>query len=141
MIGEGNHSLIQNYPAPPPELTDEGAKEWRAIVSAMQPGYFARSHYPLLVQLCRHIEAANKIAGFIEMAKAVELGKLLALQHRESASIIKLCRQMRLSHQAVVHKLNTNNLIPRKDSALPAPWEIEADDADLGDDEEDDELG
>src|SRR5689334_20876669 len=132
MMGErGDRSLLHQYPAPPAELTEEGAKEWRAIVFTMAAGYFARSHYPMLIQLCRHIEASNRIAGFIEMAKADELGKLLALQARESASIIKLCRQMRLSHQAVVHSTNKNDTTPKRE--LPAPWEIDAEDADLGD--------
>jgi hypothetical protein len=135
MIGE-RAGVIQPLPAPPPALTDEEAREWRAIVTAMQPGYFARSHYALLVQLCRHVAAANKIAGFIQMAKSVELGKLLALQAKESASIIQLCRQMRLSHQAVVNKLHKH--ASPKGNTLPAPWELDADDLE---DMDDDDIG
>ena len=50
---DGSTSVIQR-PDAPYDLTDAGADEWRAIVASMPPEHFARIHYPMLTQLCRH---------------------------------------------------------------------------------------
>jgi len=109
-----------------PDLTDRQADEWRAIVGAMRPDYFSRSHYPLLSQLCRHIVAANRVAQLVEAVckkrrlDCAELASLLALQASESSSIARLCRQLRLSPQSIYRADSTKQ---RPVSVLSAPWD------------------
>jgi hypothetical protein len=102
--------IIQR-PDAPYNLTDVESDEWRAIVASMQPDYFARSHYPMLSQLCRHIVASNRVAQLIESVckqkklNRVELASLLALQAAESSAIVRLSRSMRLTQQSVYRAL------------------------------------
>lgn len=131
MLETGPNSPEANYPDAPYNLTDAETDEWRAIVSSMKPGYFARSHYPMLSQLCRHIVASNRVAQLIEDCCKKKKGKstfneerfsaLLSLQATESTAIVRLCRQMRLSHQAIVRAEGVNQR-PLKHPALDAPW-------------------
>ena len=53
-------------PAPPAELSDEEAEEWRAVVGRMPADWLARETYPLLVQYCRHVVSARRIHQLIE---------------------------------------------------------------------------
>jgi hypothetical protein len=46
-------SMIGNErPAPPDELTEDEAAEWRAIAGPMPPDWFTRENYPLLEYPC-----------------------------------------------------------------------------------------
>ena len=75
----------------------------RTIVAAMPPGYFAPSHFPLLAQLCRHCVASDRIAALIEVVaakKRIDISELTSLhtaQSSESAAIVRLSRQLRLT--------------------------------------------
>jgi len=102
LMSDGSTSVIQR-PDAPYTLTDAESDEWRAIVSSMPPEHFARTHYPMLTQLCRHIVASRRVAQLIEAVckqkklNRAELASLLALQAAESSAIIRLCRSMRLT--------------------------------------------
>jgi len=121
----GDGITAADYPDAPYNLTDAEADEWRGIVSSMQPGYFARSHYPLLAQLCRHIVASNRLAQLIEATCKIkkvnkyELTSLLKAQNSESASIVRLCRQMRLAHKSLYRAESTKQ---RPMKTIDAPW-------------------
>jgi hypothetical protein len=52
-------------PKPPDELTDEQAVEWRAIVDRLPADWFTRETWGLLVQYCRHVIAARKVAQLV----------------------------------------------------------------------------
>jgi hypothetical protein len=54
--------LGNERPAPPEDLTDEEAKEWRAIVGRMPADWFTRENFPLLVEYCRHVVRARDLA-------------------------------------------------------------------------------
>jgi hypothetical protein len=57
-------SLLGNErPAPPDELAEEEAAEWRAIASRMPHDWFTRENHPLLAEYCRHIVRARDLAG------------------------------------------------------------------------------
>lgn len=118
-------SPVVGYPDAPYNLTDAEAEEWRAIVASMQPGYFARSHYPLLTQLCRHVVISNRVAMLIEQCckkrtfDRAELASLLAMQNAETQALIRLCRQLRLSHQAIM-RLESRKTRPAP--AIEVPW-------------------
>ena len=124
---DGPNRVIASRPDAPYDLTDQQADEWRAIVGAMRPDYFSRSHYPLLSQLCRHTVAANRVAQLVESAcrrrklDRTELASLLAMQASESSSIARLCRQLRLTHQSLYRADSTKQ---RPVSILNAPWDV-----------------
>jgi hypothetical protein len=125
MIAKGPNGVIANRPDAPYTMTDAEADEWRAIVASMQPDYFQRSHYPTLSQLCRHIVASNRVAQLIETTcrqktlNREELASLLVLQGKESAAIVSLCRQLRLSHQSIYRADSTKQ---RPVAIINAPW-------------------
>lgn len=117
--------MVGSRPDAPYNLNDQEADEWRAIVATMQPDYFARTHYPLLVQLCRHIVASNRIAQLVDSEcrkRKLNRGELqdwLNMQTKESEAIIRLCRQLRLSPQAVYH--NSGNKA-KPSMLIDVPW-------------------
>lgn len=127
MISDGPNGVI-NRPDAPYTLTDPEADEWRAIVASMPPEHFARTHYPMLTQLCRHIVASRRVAQLIESVckqkklNRAELASLLALQAAESSAIIRLCRSMRLTQQSVIRADATKQLRGRR---VTNPWDPE----------------
>ena len=131
---DGSTTAIQR-PDAPYNLTDTEAEEWRAIVNSMPAEHFARVHYPMLVQLCRHIVQSNRIAQLIEQCCAKKKGKtfdvdeydaLLGQQSRESSAIIRLQRSMRLTQQSLYR---AENVKPRPlVGVTKAPWDADDDD-------------
>jgi len=100
---------IHQRPDPPDELTQEQAKEWRAIVARMPVDWFTREIFPLLCQYCRHITNARHIAGLVEGARKGDLtdrkalmrfNRLLGMQGRQSSALIGLATRMRLTNQS-----------------------------------------
>lgn len=120
------HAVIER-PDAPYNLTDAEADEWRAIVASMAPDYFARSHYPLLSQLCRHIVNGNRIAQLIEKtcrAKKLDqqqFADLLGKQALETNSIVRICRQLRLGHQQS-YRADCGRQRPQR--LLDTPWKV-----------------
>jgi hypothetical protein len=125
LITAGPNGVIAAAPDAPYTLTDLEADEWRAITSAMPPDYFARSHFPLLSQLCRHVVAADFIGALLartyksKKIDRAEYAALLALQSAESSAITRLMRSLRLTHQSI-HRAESAKLRPI--SLLDAPW-------------------
>jgi len=93
-------------PDAPAYLTDEQAAEWTAVVERMPADWFTRENFPLLAQYCRHIVAVGKISQLIDNIEASDefdidgYNKLLAMHSRESAIMIRLATNMRLTQQA-----------------------------------------
>lgn len=91
----------------------------------MPPGYFAPSHFPMLIQLCRHNVAANCIGALLTVQYKLkkldltQLATLLGLQCAESNSINRLMRSLRLTHQALIR---ADNVKPRPLDMLDTPW-------------------
>jgi len=96
-------------PAPPSELTREQATEWVAVVERMPGGYFPRETHPVLVQYCRHVVTARRVAQLLaatEAAPTLDLdnyARLLKLQEAEGRAISSLATRMRLTQQATVN--------------------------------------
>jgi hypothetical protein len=61
--------LGNERPAPPDELTEEEAEEWRAIAGRMPHDWFTRENHPLLAEYCRHIVRARDLAQDIAKFK------------------------------------------------------------------------
>jgi len=117
--------VVINRPEPPYQLTDVEADVWRMIVGAMPADHFAPSHFPLMIQLCRHVVTSDRVKLLIEqLCKKKQLDcdrlqALLAMQTSESSSIVRLMRSLRLSPQSVI-RAESAKLRPM--SAALAPW-------------------
>lgn len=97
--------VVQVVPRPvaPSELTDEQAAEWEAIVSRMPADWFTRETHGLLVQYCRHVVQARRIAQLIERQDGYDIGEydqLLKMQEREGRALSSLATRMRITQQS-----------------------------------------
>lgn len=122
----------------PSNLTRDEVSVWNGIVSAEPADWFSGSTRPLLVQYCRHIIAARRVAAMIETlhagveAKAVAeqsgvmtmmlaatkaLDRLQRMQDRETRALTSLATKMRITQQSTrTHR--GNRIESRK------PWEF-----------------
>lgn len=122
----------------PSNLTRDEVSVWNGIVSAEPADWFSGSTRPLLVQYCRHIIAARRVAGMIEtlhagveakavteqsevmtvmLAAAKALDRLQKMQERETRALTSLATKMRLTQQSTrTHR--GNRIESRK------PWEF-----------------
>jgi hypothetical protein len=116
---------ISAYPRQPlpPELSGDEAEVFLDIVNTEEAAWFTRANLPLLVQYCRHIVQARRIAELIEACvgrRETELPyylSLLAAQQRETAAIATLSVKMRVAQQST----RTKNGNPRP---ATVPWEF-----------------
>jgi hypothetical protein len=100
-------------------------------VNAMPADYFAPAYHGLLIQLCRHRVASDRTGMLIEQVckrkkiNYTELQMLHAMQSAESGAIVRLCRQLRLSPQAVYRANAVAKLkpLPASQQQLPSPWD------------------
>jgi hypothetical protein len=107
----------------PPELAGDEAELYLDIVNTEEGGWFTRGNLPLLIQYCRHVIQARRLAELIDACvgrRETELPdylSLLAAQARESSMIATLGQKMRLSQSAA-----------RNDRGHPrpvsVPWEF-----------------
>jgi hypothetical protein len=100
---------VPQRPDPPEELTTEQAEEWREIVASLPADWFKRETWPLLLQYCRHIVNARRIARLIEAAQDMDMGdrtalmrlnRLLSTQERQTGALVSLGTRMRLTNQS-----------------------------------------
>lgn len=115
-------------PLPPNELTVEQADEWSAVVDRMPADWFPRETHGMLVQYCRHVVAARRIAQLIarvEKSNKLDLDeydKLLKMQEREGRAVSSLATRMRITQQATVRAESA-----KKPAQISAPWEDDDD--------------
>jgi hypothetical protein len=117
---------IVDRPQPPRELNDEERRVWIAVTAAEPADWFTESTLPLLIQYCRHVVQARRVAELIERAASEpeldvkDYDRLLAMQDRESRALATLAGKMRVSQSAVInHRAN------RKAKAIVKPWDSE----------------
>lgn len=113
-------------PEAPPELTNEQAHEWNAVVSRMPADWFQRETHGLLAQYCRHVVASRRVADLIESLLNGEAegdwindyDRLLKMQEREGRAMSSLATRMRITqHSQFSNKKNTGKKVAKK------PWE------------------
>ena len=114
---------VIDRPQAPDDLTDEQAREWRAVVDRLPADWFQRENYPLLAQYCRHVVAARRVAdmlGQVEDAGGLDVDtydKLLKMQEREGRAMSSLATRLRLTQQSQYDPKRKKTLQAKK------PWE------------------
>lgn len=105
-------------PAAPSELTDEEAAEWEAVICSEAADWIPRGAFGSLIQYCRHVVAARRVAQMIDAIGDVTdksdgesdalaalkmadcYDKLLKMQERESRALSSLATRLRLTPQS-----------------------------------------
>ena len=109
VIGPSGIETIRR-PEPPSELTQEQAIEWRAVVNRMAADWFPRETHGLLVQYCRLVVRARRLAQLIDMEEqsdefnAKKYRVLVRAEEGISRAICSLATKMRISHQPTVRQ-------------------------------------
>lgn len=113
----------------PDDLGREAGEVWQAIVSGLPTDWFTPGSAPLLVQLCRHVVAARRVAGWLaRIEEAADLDgdlwlRLLARQEAESKAIAALATRLRLTPQSRYTPHGAARAAG-KDIGRPRPWEV-----------------
>jgi hypothetical protein len=129
---------IPRQPAPT-ELNAEQAVVWSNVVASQPADWFNSATKPILVQYCRHVVSARRIAELISeleesvaaempetdgaerllvMMSAVKaLDRLQKMQERESRAIASLATKMRITQQAITNHRG-NHIQAKK------PWDF-----------------
>src|SRR5262245_5333553 len=109
----------------PDELTLEQRKEFERVVTTMPAEWFVPANTSLLVQYCRHVVMARRIADLIEAKISGEvedmkgLAKLQRAQIAESKIIHQLMTAMRMTPQSVQP---SRAVSPKRLQQVPSPW-------------------
>jgi hypothetical protein len=128
--------LGNDRPAPPDDLAETEAKEWREIAGRMPPDWFTRENFPLLAEYCRHIvrarDLAQDITAFKRFPPEVRLTSdgiqrydmLLRMADRERATMVNLATKMRLTQQS---RYRADKAAPAVDrgKTVSKPWEMD----------------
>jgi hypothetical protein len=128
--------LGNERPAPPEDLTDEEAVEWRAIASRMPHDWFTGENHPLLAEYCRHIVRARDLAGDIAKFKRFpaevrittdgiqRYDMLLRMADRERAAMVNLATKMRLTQQSR-YRADKAATAADRGKTVRRPWEMD----------------
>ena len=117
-------NVIEIPRQPPPDvLTDEQAFEWRDVVDRMPADWFPRETHAMLIQYCRHVVSARRVAEMLDgfapekdtPGWLEDYDRLLRMQEREGRALSALATRMRLSQQSSYDKKRTRG------SKGPAP--------------------
>ena len=120
---------IEPRPVAPSDLVDEEAAEWEKIVARMPSKWFTKETWPLLVQLCRHIIAARRLAQLIHQAAhgdedfQVEYWmRLLRALTGQTAIITSVSTKLRITPQSSYDAKVAGTAKSHSSDIVP-PWE------------------
>lgn len=98
------HTLTRKAPPAPDRLTKDQAEIWNRLAASKPPQHFAADDLPLLAELCRAYDAADKIAvridKHISTASAETLQTLMGLRDKESRRAVALATKLRMTSQS-----------------------------------------
>lgn len=118
----------QARPDPPSSLTKEQAEVWRQVVEALPVGWFGPEAHGLLVQYCRHVVEADRLARRIDEEwkrrpfDEETYARLRDMRARESAVIKSLAVALRLSPSSRMRPETAGRAAARSPGG-PRPWE------------------
>jgi len=119
-------------PAPPDDLTEFQAEEWRAIVGRLPSDWFSRETHGLLIQYVRHAENAAKLSTVLNAFPLEDINtedgaerfdKLTKMFEREGRAMSSLATRMRLTQQSRYNALNANTASKKSGANTKKPWE------------------
>lgn len=124
----GAVALIER-PTSPLELTPEQSDEWVKIVNSMPADWFSPENHALLMQYCRHVVNARRLAQLIDQECARDevsqknLCDLMAAEHKQSSAMKALAASMRLSQQSKYNAQSASTASKRSGKTVKRPWE------------------
>ena len=120
---------IEPRPVAPSELTDEESAEWEKIVARMPSKWFTKETHPLLVQLCRHVVAARRLAQLCHEAThgdedfhVLYYIKLLRALTGQTAIITSVSTKLRITPQSSYDAKVAGTAKSHASDVTP-PWE------------------
>ena len=125
--------LTRRPPPPPPaDLSPSQAETWRNTMGSLPADYIRRVAFPVLVELCRHVDRSRTFEHMIatfrpEWAQSDEglarLDKLAAMCERESRAVLACCRSLRLTPSSVVQPISAGRRMLNERPPGPRPWD------------------
>lgn len=114
-------------PQPPSGLSEERAEVWRAVVGAMPADWFRPENFELLVDYTRHVERARRLDEVLRemMAQSVwsdDIKQVLLSGRTETAAIVNLARQMRLSQVSRANHTSAATAVKHETNGT-RPWQ------------------
>ena len=110
---------LRPFPKAPEHLTESQADIWRLVITSRAGELIPPESYPVLVEYCRAITAADQVAEELDAFKSEwrktdeglrRWDKLLAMQDRLAGKIASLAVKLRITPSTRVHpeKAGTN---------------------------------
>jgi len=122
------HTFTRKAPTPPARLTKDQGVIWEALAKAKPPKHFTPDDLPLLAELCRAYDAADKLAERIDRGIAKytpeTLRTLMGLRDKESRRAVTLATKLRLTSQSRYDK-TVAATISRQAGRTTPPWQQE----------------
>jgi len=122
------HTFTRKAPKPPARLTEDQGAIWEALAKAKPPEHFTPDDLPLLVELCRAYDSADKLAERIDRGIAKytpeTLRTLMGLRDKESRRAVTLATKLRLTSQSRYDK-TVASTISRQAGRTTPPWQQE----------------
>ena len=118
-------------PPPPAELPPTQAETWRNVMGSVPSSYISRAAFPVVIELCRHIDRGRMIEQLIasfprewigEDGGLERLDKLLQAAEREGRAILACCRQLRVTPQSV-HPTTSARALANHGPVGRTPWD------------------
>ncbi len=123
---------LKRPPEPPERLTAGQSETWRVIMSSSAGNFIQAEVHPVLVEYCRAVESANKVALQLDVflpdwAKDEEglkrWDKLHAMQDRVSRRVSSLAVKLRLTPSSRVHRESAG--AAERNHSNHKPWQFE----------------
>jgi hypothetical protein len=110
-------------PDPPADMPEGQAAIWRAVVSAMRPGWFSRETHEQLARYCHAMVECARLE--VELARvgveSEDYDQLSKRRNATAASALSYARALRITPHSNKYNLKTGRDPAR--SLSPRPWE------------------
>ena len=126
-VAVGVVSFNHDRPDPPADMPEAQAAIWRAVVSAMRPGWFSRETHEQLARYCHAmVECARLEAELVRIGvESEDYGRMSKRRNATAASALSYARALRITPHS-----NKYNLVKGRDpgrSLYRRPWEGDGD--------------
>ena len=116
--------MTKRPPPPSAALTADQSEIWKRLATAKPPEHFTADDLPMLAELCRAYDAADKLAvridKGIETYLAESLQKLTGMRDKESRRAMALATKLRMSAQSRYDKTVAETLSRQARRSTPS---------------------